>query len=141
MRIVLDTNILLVSASPKSESYWLFDLLRKRKFELAYTTEILAEYEEQFSKHWSLQAAETLIAILLELHNAVPTIIYYHLRLIGIDEDDNKFVDCAFASNADYIVTEDHHFSVLKTLSFPTIQPISLQEFKQILIERNLLTP
>lgn len=139
MRIVLDTNVLLVSASVKSESYWLFDLLRKGKFELAFTTEILTEYEEQFSKHWSSEAAETLIAILLELPNSVQVTAYYNLSLISADKDDNKFVDCAFASNADYLVTEDRHFTVLRNLGFPTIQVVSLSNFKQILIERNLL--
>jgi hypothetical protein len=28
--------------------------------------------------------------------------VYYHLRLITADPDDDKFVDCAFKANAKY---------------------------------------
>ena len=33
--------------------------------------------------------------------------------------DDNKFVDCAFAANATYIVSDDKHYDVLKEVDFP----------------------
>jgi predicted nucleic acid-binding protein len=53
----------------------------------------------------------------------------YHFNLITVDEDDNKFVDCAIASNAKYIVTEDKHFSVLKNIDFPSVAVIGIDEF------------
>jgi uncharacterized protein len=137
MQIVLDTNLLLVSVSAKSQSHWLYDAFIKGKYELSFTTEILAEYEEQFSQHWSPQAAEAVVASLLELPNAVACTVYFHLNLITADKDDNKFVDCAFASNATYLVTEDAHFNVLKNIEFPYIRGVSLKEFKQILLDRN----
>ncbi len=37
----------------------------------------------------------------------------YHHQLVTADPDDNAFVDCAIAAEADYIVTEDHHFDAL----------------------------
>lgn len=112
-----------------------------QKFELAYTTEILAEYEEQFGKHWNPMMAEAVVTSILELPNAVPITVYYQLKLITVDADDNKFADCAFASNADYLITDDSHFNVLKKVDFPKIQVISLERFKQILLDRNLLEP
>ena len=139
MRIVLDTNLLLVSVSPKSKSHWLFDAFIEGKFEIAFTTEILTEYEEQFSQHWNAEAAEAVITSLLELPNAVACTVYYHLNLIAADNDDNKFVDCAFVSNASYIVTEDTHFNILKKVVFPNIPVVSLNEFKQILLDRKLI--
>lgn len=42
--------------------------------------------------------------------------------------DDNKFVDCAIAANAQFIVTEDHHYDVLKTIDFPKVNIIKLDE-------------
>ena len=36
--------------------------------------------------------------------------------LIVQDPDDDKFVDCAVAGQADYIVTNDGHFNILKTI-------------------------
>lgn len=44
---------------------------------------------------------------------------YYHWNLITTDPDDNKFVDCAFACQAKFIVSEDKHFNVLKNIDFP----------------------
>ena len=40
-------------------------------------------------------------------------------NLIQKDPDDNKFVDCAITAGARYIVTEDHHYDVLKWKDFP----------------------
>jgi predicted nucleic acid-binding protein len=54
---------------------------------------------------------------------------YYHFNLIPNDPDDNKFVDCAIAGNAKYIVTNDHHYDVLRNTSFPHVDVISLDDF------------
>ena len=58
---------------------------------------------------------------------------YFQLMLIEADLDDNKFVDCAFASNAHFIVTDDKHFNVLKTTDFPKIPVISAEDFLLLL--------
>ena len=54
---------------------------------------------------------------------------YYRFRLIRQDEDDNKFVDCAIISGADYIVSEDSHFRILESIPFPKINVIRLDDF------------
>ena len=59
--------------------------------------------------------------------------VYYHLRLITADPDDDKFVDCAFKANARYIVTEDHHYDILKQTSFPYIDVVGIDEFIKVL--------
>jgi predicted nucleic acid-binding protein len=53
--------------------------------------------------------------------------------LIYVDEDDNKFVDCAVAANADFILTSDKHFRVLKDIPFPKVKVISLEEFEKLI--------
>jgi predicted nucleic acid-binding protein len=59
--------------------------------------------------------------------------VYYHLRLITADPDDDKFVDCAFKANAKYIVTQDHHYDVLRQTPFPRIEVVDIEEFLRIL--------
>ena len=54
---------------------------------------------------------------------------HFRLGLITADPDDNKFVDCAFAAGADYLVTEDRHFNVLRTTNFPKLNLVTLDEF------------
>ena len=46
MRIVIDTNIILVSLSPKSESHWIIKELINGKLNLCLTDEIIYEYQE-----------------------------------------------------------------------------------------------
>ena len=46
---------------------------------------------------------------------------FYRFNLIIQDPDDNKFVDCAIAGNATYIVSNDLHFDVLKQTDFPKL--------------------
>lgn len=141
MRVVIDTNVLLVSASRKSASYWLFDAFLKKKFEIALTTDIIAEYDEQFSLQWNADAAEAIVPVVVNATNTIATIIYYRLNLITYDPDDNKFADCAFASDADYLVSNDSDFDILKKTDFPKIRVVSLDEFKRLLLERNLIEP
>ncbi len=57
--------------------------------------------------------------------------IYYKWNLIERDPDDNKFVDCAIASNARFLVSHDKHFKVLKNIAFPKVEVISTNGFKE----------
>jgi len=76
---------------------------------------------------------------LTEITTSVSTVIYYNLRLIENDEDDNKFVDCAFSANAEFIITNDHHFNILKTIDFPSIPILSIDIFKELMTSKNLI--
>jgi len=51
----------------------------------------------------------------------------YHVIFNAIKE--NKFVDCALAANADFLVTNDKHFKILKKIDFPKIETIRAEEF------------
>ena len=55
--------------------------------------------------------------------------VYIHFGLITADVDDNKFVDCAVAADAEYIVTNDKHFDVLKNIPWPKLSIITIKEF------------
>ncbi|WP_262712282.1 putative toxin-antitoxin system toxin component, PIN family [Mucilaginibacter ginsenosidivorans] len=135
----MDTNVLLVSISSKSKYHWLYQLILTKRIQIAYTNEILTEYEEQLSLHWHPEVAINVIRSITELSNAILTTIFYNLRLIDKDEDDNKFVDCAFAANADFIVTNDSHFNILKHIGFPSIPILSIDEFEDLLKKSNTL--
>ena len=58
---------------------------------------------------------------------------YYKFNLIEADKDDNKFVDCAIAAQAKCIVTNDHHYDVLKTIPFPKVEIVGLVDFMEML--------
>jgi len=133
LKIILDTNILISSLSPKLNYNIILDSLVENKYELYLTTDILLEYEEKIILFFNSNIFQKIINLFSKLYNVNFIKTYYNLNLINKDFDDNKFVDCAFACNADYIVTNDKHFNVLKTINFPNIKIISISEFVEIL--------
>jgi len=138
--VVVDTNVLLVSVSSRSKYHWLYKLILDKKIDIAFSNDILIEYEEQLSTHWHPDVAINVIRSITELSSAQLTTVYYNLYLITADEDDNKFVDCAFAANADFIITNDSHFNVLKNIDFPSIPTLRIDEFRILLEEKNILS-
>ena len=42
-----------------------------------------------------------------------------------------KYVDCAVAANAICLVSNDVHFKILKTLTFPVVTLLTLLEFEK----------
>lgn len=133
MIVVIDTNCLLVSLPKRAESWWLFDALLNLAFQFGITTEILQEYEEVIGRTFAPEVGFNVVQTLVERQNAIHVNTYYNWSLIQSDPDDNKFVDCAIACNADYVITEDRHFQELDAISFPKIVRIGLSDFKQIL--------
>lgn len=133
MKIVLDTNVLLVSVSDRSKYHWLYQALLQQQFQLYVTNSILNEYEEKIGWHWKPSVAQSVIRTLLELPNVHYTPVFFEMNLIENDPDDNKFVDCAFASGCDYLVTNDRDFEILKRIDFPKITLLSLNEFQKIM--------
>lgn len=132
MNVVIDTNCLLVSISPFSKYHWLFQLIINEKLTVHVTTEILAEYSEIIGKKYNENVSNQVIQTLLELPNVKPVYIHYQFNLIYSDPDDNKFVDCTIASNADYLVSNDKHLNVLKEVPFPKVNLVKLEEFEAL---------
>ena len=131
MRIVLDTNCLLVSVQEYSDFFWLWQAFCDKKFDLCYTDEILNEYQEILSHYYSSALAKYVVDAILNASNAKPIAVYYKWQLIAADPDDNKFVDCAISANANYIVTNDKHFKVLENIDFPKVNILRIDKFKE----------
>lgn len=133
MRVVLDTNILLVSIPKVSPFRIILDALLAGKFELVISNEILSEYLEILERKTNAAIAQNVVEMLIALPNVHKREVYFKWNLINADKDDNKFVDCAVAGNADFIVTEDKHFNELKNVEFPKLTVLSILEFKLLL--------
>ena len=134
MRVVLDTNILLVCISARSRLHWIFRALLNAEFTLCVTTEILAEYAEIIAQEMGQLTSESVLGVLENLPNVVFT-TYYRFNLLT-DEDDNKFVDCAVAANADFVISHDRDFNVLQRIKFPKVVVIGSDQFRPIVQNR-----
>ena len=65
--------------------------------------------------------AENVVMLILNQENVQLVDPHFRMGIITADPDDNKFVDCAFAAGADYLVSEDSHFRVLHDTPFPQL--------------------
>jgi putative PIN family toxin of toxin-antitoxin system len=133
MKVVLDTNCLVVCLPVTSPYHCLWKAFRDARITLCYTTDIINEYSEILARFYNQQFVNDVISELLLSFNTVKANNYYRWNLIVADPDDNKFVDCALNAGADYIVTNDHHFNILKFIEFPSIKIIDIKTFKSII--------
>ena len=132
MKIVLDTNCLLPAVFPRSIYHWIWDSFRQGKFTLCYSNEIIAEYEELLLSLYPPDITENTIFLLLTSCNGEKVIPYYKWNLISADPEDNKFVDCALNAGADYIVTNDKHFNILRDIDYWTTTLLILLIFPAV---------
>lgn len=136
LRVVLDTNV-VIAAMPTHSSYRIIlDELFSGQYEVFLSTDILLEYEEKMAQFFDAETSESILGglfLLLNVHRVEP---HFNLKLITADPDDDKFVDCAFAANVHYLVTNDRHFNVLKSLNFPKINVLRIEAFAELLRSR-----
>ena len=135
LRIVLDTNVLLVSVSSRSPYHWIFQALIEERYELLVSTAILLEYEEIIGRMMNRKTASDVMGVLIELPNVFWIEPHYHWYLIEADQEDDKFVDCAIAGGADFVVTYDQHFNVLREIAFPSLAVVTPDEFRGLLAQ------
>ena len=132
-KIVLDTNCLISSLSKSGQYYPVWKGLQTGQYVLCVSTDILEEYAEIITQKMSVEVAANVIHLLLESQYVELVNPYFSLHLIEADHDDDKFVDCAFAANATYIVSDDRHYEVLKDVDFPKLLVLKLKEFLGLL--------
>lgn len=133
MRIVLDTNCLIQSVGRHSEFRPIWDSILNGQNTLCVTNEILEEYSEILSCLFNQQFADMVILAILKNPFVELFSPHYRFNLISADPDDNKFVDCAIVANARYIVTNDHHYNVLRKIKFPSVDVMNLTDFLDLL--------
>ena len=129
MTVVLDSNVLLVAVGKRSAYRGIWQAFVERKYQIILSEAIIFEYIEILQQKASVGAWDFVMDIFMESPGIIYQQVYYSWNLIYNDPDDNKFVDAAIAANAEYIVTDDAHFNVLKSIDFPPVKILSAGEF------------
>jgi putative PIN family toxin of toxin-antitoxin system len=137
-RVVLDTNVLIASLSRRGSYYPVWKGFQEGKYTLCISNDILEEYVEIIGEKMTPEIAEHVADLLLKSENVELIYPQFRLGLITADPDDNKFVDCAFAANATYIVSNDSHFDELNNVDFPLLLVLKLKEFLEKLQNNGL---
>ena len=127
--IVLDTNCLLQALPSKSPYHKVWADVLDGRISLCVNTDILEEYEEILGQKTTPEIARNVVDAIANLPTTIMQDTYIRFELLPADLDDNKFVDCAVASDAEYIVTNDKHFNPLKLITWPKVEIIKIAEF------------
>ena len=131
-KVVIDTNCLVQMISLHSIYRPIWDAFLANKFQLCISNDILEEYQEIIEEQTTFRIAENVILLILNRRNVIFVDPHFRLGLIVEDPDDNKFVDCAFAANADYLVSDDKHLQILQRTPFPQLNLVKMAEFLKI---------
>lgn len=134
MKLVLDTNSLIQCVSRRSHYHDLWLSFVDGRNHLCVTTEILNEYVEILQRETNETFASLVLEVILNNQNTLFINTFYHFNLIAADPDDNKFIDCAVAAQAKYIVTEDRHYEVLRDVAFPHVEIIGLDDAMKMVV-------
>ena len=132
MRVVLDTNCLIMAISSRNRYNIIWKSFLVGDYILCITNEILEEYVEVIGRNISPTVADMVAFTILTRKNVLKFDPHFRFNLIKADPDDNKFVDCAIVSGAKCIVTEDKHFRVLDSISFPHVDIVGIDAFDVI---------
>ena len=134
MRVVLDTNCLIQSIPQRSPYRVVWDSFVSGKNILCVSNEIIEEYTEILQRLTDEKTASVVIRAIIENPYVEFITPYYQFHLITSDPDDNKFVDCAIAASARFIVTNDRHYDILRQRNiFPTVEIIDLKDFMELI--------
>lgn len=129
MRIVLDTNCLLMCLPRRSPFRCVWDAYLSGTLHLCVTTEILDEYMEILTRKVGAKLANNVLELVVNSKHTEFISPTYRFRMIKADPDDNKFVDCAVVAGASCIVSNDAHFRELSSIPFPKVSVLNIVDF------------
>ena len=131
-RVVIDTNCLLAILPTHSPYHKVWTDFLEGRLEFCVSTEVLFEYEEILSEKTSSYFADLILKVLINRTNLIRVTPTWHFNLIVADPDDNKFVDCAVCGQAEFLISNDRHYEILKSINFPQLNLVKLQDFIKI---------
>lgn len=77
LRLVIDTNILLVSVSRRSETHWIIEKFLNKEFDLCISNDVLSEYEEIMDTKLPPDFNKHVADILIFSRNTLKTVPYF----------------------------------------------------------------
>ena len=144
MLLTVDTNVLFMGLySSKGASFRILELIRHSKVQLALSIPVFTEYQDVLCRPSTLetvglshQEVQDFLDGLSLL--AFPFDIHYLMRPNLQDENDNMFVDLAFASSSDFLVTANtRDFNQGNQLKFDGFKVVTPKELISVWEDKN----
>ena len=134
MRVVVDTNV-VVSAIIRDrtpEKVLLF-ILGRPDFEWVASVEILTEYREVLRRPKFALSADLLMRWDERMRTAIGLWATEELVSLPRDEKDAKFLACALAADADFLITGDQDFTEARKVGCTKI--VSVSQFYKLVCQ------
>lgn len=131
IRTVIDTNV-FVSSFRGGNPGRVVDLWMQSKITLCLSVDILIEYRRVLAiVDLSRENSAALLAILDSGHSLVFTNHTPEIGVVEADPDDDKFIECAVALKAEYIVTGDK--ALLAIGRYDDIKIVAAKQFIEMM--------
>ena len=133
-KVVLDTNIVVSAAiCEDGNPAKIFEMLLLEEITNHTTEQIIDEIKKvmarpKITKRLSMVEVGFIVSNFERFSQKIKT--KEVINEVKDDPDDNKFIECAVAASADYIITGDEH--LLKIEEFRGIRIVSCTEFLEI---------
>ena len=132
MNVVLDTNVLIpITRWDYSLAQKVLFKLVNSNFKIFVSLDILKEFKKAIIRdfNFSEEKSRELIDKILLFADLIE--ITEKVDVVKEDPDDNKILECALASNSDYIIIYDNH--LLKLKEFKNIKIVTPEEALKLL--------
>jgi len=129
-RIVIDTNIYISAIFWGGKPREVLELGRNGRISIFTSSEIQAEIEMKLKTKFRIEENEVAQILLDYAMFTLPIKPLHRIAIIEADPDDDKFMECALAARAGYIVSGDKHLLNLK--NYQGIQIKKPAEFLEI---------
>ncbi len=130
MRVVADTNVLISALMFGGLPGRFLDLALRREFALVTSKALLDELDEKLRGKFAVSEHDAL-AIRAKLEsNAALANPDFQLNAVPDDPDDNRVLECAVASKADWIVSGDRH--LLRIANYERIAIVTVRQLWKV---------
>ncbi len=135
MKVVLDTNVVVsaILRGRRPAEIILF-VTEQPDIEWVVSSEILEEYRNVIRRP-KFGLSEEIVRQWLDLIDEMASVVEVTLQVdFPRDQKDAKFLACAFATHADYLVTGDHDFEEAQRYGRTVI--ISVSQFELLVMRK-----
>lgn len=131
--VVLDTNVVISAVlSPGGSEAYALDLVLAQKALFYATDEILSEYEVVLHRPKFGLDKKVVLNILRSIRCAAIMVLPRRRIRVSADDDDNRFLECAEAASAHFLLTGNRrHFPE----SWKKTRVIGAREFVELMID------
>lgn len=139
MLVTLDTNVLFQALySSSGASHAILRLIRAGEIQLALSVPVYGEYQDVLArpnvrKDIGLSRDEVQAVLHFVAYGGVPFPIHFQMRPNLRDEADNIFVELAFGSGSEYLITKNtRDFTVDTDLNLGQLAIVTPAEFMKV---------